>query len=65
MLISSSCGLFLEQADMWGTYFAEHGTYDARSLALQQTLLIDRMMTNEVFHHQQEGSNAVSLKSAF
>lgn len=50
---------------MWGTYFAEHGTDDAGAVALQQTLLIDGVVTNQVFHHQQEGSNAVSLKSAF
>lgn len=51
----------LQQADVQGTYFAEHGPYDAWPVALQQALLIDRVMTNQVFHHQQEGSNAVSL----
>ena len=46
------------------TYFADQGPYDARPVALQQALLINRVMTNQVFHHKQEGSNAVSLQSA-
>lgn len=45
------------------TYFAEHGPYDAWPVALQQALLIDRVMTNQVFNHKQEGSNTVSLQS--
>lgn len=44
-----------------GAYFAEHGSDDARPVAVQQALLIDGVMTYEVFHHQQEGSDAVSL----
>lgn len=43
------------------TYFAEHGSYDAGPVAVQKALLIDRVMTNQIFHHQQESSDAVSL----
>lgn len=42
-------------------YFAEHGSDDARPVAVKQALLIDRVMTNQIFHHQQKGSNAVSF----
>lgn len=60
-LLPANGSHLLGQSDVRGTYFAEHGSYDARPMAVQQALLIDRVMTNQVSHHQQEGSDAVSL----
>lgn len=48
---------------MCGAYFAKDGSDNAWSMAVQQTLLIDRVMTNHVFHHQQKGSDVVSFES--
>lgn len=67
MLISSYFLLntsHLQQSDVRAAHLAEHGSYDAGPVAVQQALLIDRVMTNQVFHHQQEGSDAISLQSA-
>ncbi len=60
-LFSANSSHLLKQSDMQGAYFAEHGSYDARPMAVQQALLIDGVMTNQVFHHQQKSSYAVSL----
>lgn len=42
-------------------YFAEHGSDDARPVAVKQALLIDRVLANQIFHHQQKGGDAVSF----
>lgn len=46
---------------MCSAYSAEDGSDDARPVAVLQTLLVDRVMTNHVFHHQQKGSDVVSF----
>lgn len=46
---------------MRGAYFAEHGSYDAWAVAVQEALLINGVLANQVFHHQQECGDAVSL----
>lgn len=46
------------------TYFAEQGPDDARPVAVKQALLIDGVLANQIFHHQQKGSDAVSFQSA-
>lgn len=46
---------------MCGAYSAEDGADDAGPVAVQQTLPVDRVMTNHVFHHQQKGSDVVSF----
>lgn len=56
--------LLLSGVNVRGAYFAEQGPDDARPVAVKQALLIDRVLVNQIFHHQQKGSDAVSFQSA-
>lgn len=51
-------------ASVRGAYSAEQGPDDARPVAVKQALLIDGVLANQIFHHQQKGSDAVSFQSA-